>query len=64
MNDDQIDTMVKMHRYLMKCEIKLAFDKFCAENGNEDYRAASLQEAFNDTEWEKFAKWFKMIREE
>ena len=64
MTDAQIHTMLQMHRYLMKCEIKLAFDKFCAENGNEDYRTANLQEAFNDTEWEKFAKWFKMIRDE
>jgi hypothetical protein len=64
MNDEQIDTMVKMHRYLMRCEIKHSLDKFCAENGNEDYSAANRSEAFNDTKWEEFAKWFKMIREE
>ena len=53
-----------MHRYLMKCEIKHAFDKFCAENGNEDYRSADLQEAFNDTKWDDFAKWLRKIRDE
>ena len=63
MNDNQIDTMLQMHRYLMKCEIRHAFDMLAAENGSEDYRAAGLQEAFNDTEWEKFAKWFKVIRD-
>ena len=64
MTDEQIDVMVKMHRYLMRCEIRHALDKVCAENGNEDYSAANRSEAFNDTEWEKFAKWFKVIRDE
>ena len=53
-----------MHRYLMRCEIKHSFDKFCAENGNGDFSTANLSEAFNDTKWDEFAKWFKMIREE
>ena len=64
MSPEQIDTMVKMHRYLMRCEIKHSFDKFCAENGNGDFSTANLSEAFNDTKWDEFAKWFKMIREE
>ena len=64
MTDEQIDTMLQMHRYLMKCEIKHAFDKFCAENGNEDYRSAYLQEAFNDAKWDDFAKWLRVIRDE
>ena len=64
MTDAQICEMVNMHRYLMMCEIKHAFHKFCAENGNQDYSAANRSEAFNDTEWEKFAKWFKVIRDE
>jgi hypothetical protein len=65
MTDEQIDKMLQMHRYLMKCEIKYAFNVFCAENGNEDYdyRAADRQEAFNDTKWEEFAEWLKMIRD-
>jgi hypothetical protein len=48
----------------MMCEIKHAFHKFCAENGNQDYSAANRSEAFNDKEWIKFAKWFKDIRDE
>jgi hypothetical protein len=59
MTEEQIDYMFVMHRYLMKCEIKHAFDKFSALNGNEDYSAASLSEAFNDTKWNDFAKWLK-----
>ena len=64
MTDEQIDIMVKMHRYLMRCEIRHALYKVCAENGNQDYSAANRSEAFNDTELEKFAKWFKVIRDE
>jgi len=64
MTDEQIDTMLTMHRYLIVCEIRHAFDSFCAENGDQDYRTANLQDAFNDTEWDKFAKWFKSLKEE
>ena len=64
MTDEQIDTMVKMHRYLMKCEIRHGFHKFCAENGNQDFSTANRSDAFNDTKWDEFTKWFKMIREE
>lgn len=63
MTDEQIDTMLQMHRYLMRCEIRHAFDMLGAENGNQDYSAANRSEAFNDTKWEEFAKWFKMIRD-
>jgi hypothetical protein len=31
---------------------------------NKEPKTAVLQEAFNDTEWENFAKWFKMLKEE
>ena len=64
MTDSQIETMLQMHRYLMMCEIKHAFDKFCAENGNEDYLSADVQEAFNDAKWDEFAKWLRDIRDE
>ena len=43
----------------MKCEIRQAFDKV-----SQNDRAAVLQEQFNDTKWDDFAKWFKKIREE
>ena len=64
MTDEQIDYMLEMHRYLMKCEINHGFQKFAALNGNEDYSTANLIEALNDTKWEEFAKWFKVIRDE
>ena len=64
MSPEQIDTMLKMHRYLMKCEIDHSFQRFYALNHNEDYSNANRLEAFNDTKWQEFAKWFKMIREE
>ena len=64
MSPEQIDTMLKMHRYLIRCEINHSFQRFYALNHNEDYSTANLSEAFNDTEWEEFAKWFKVIREE
>lgn len=64
MTDEQIDTMLEMHRYLIVCEIRHAFDRFCAENSDQDYRTANLQDSFNDTKWDEFAKWFKMIRDE
>jgi len=47
----------------MRCEIKHALDKVCAENGNQDYSVANRSEAFNDTKWIEFAKWFKEIRD-
>jgi hypothetical protein len=63
MTNEQICEMVNMHRYLIRCEIKHALDKVCAENGNQDYSAANRSEAFNDTKWIEFAKWFKEIRD-
>lgn len=53
-----------MLRYLMKCEIDHSFQRFYALNHNEDYSNANRLEAFNDTKWEEFSKWFKMIKEE
>ena len=64
MTNEQIDIMVKMHRYLIQNEINHTFQRFYALNHNKDYSAANRLEAFNDTEWEKFAKWFKVIRDE
>jgi len=64
MTDEQICEMVNRHRYLMRCEIKHALDKFCAENGNQDFSTPNRSEAFNDTKWIEFAKWFKEIRDE
>ena len=58
MTDEQIDTMLKMHRYLIKCELNTMVAKINREEDTE-----LLQEAFNDKKWEEFAKWFKMIRD-
>ena len=59
MNDSQIDTMVKMHRRLIQCEMKMLIHRI-----NGEPNAEELQEAFNDTEWNDFAKWFKVMRDE
>ena len=64
MTDEQICEMVNRHRDLIRCEINHAFDRFSAFNGNEDYSAANRSEAFNDTKWIEFAKWFKEIRDD
>lgn len=58
MTDKQIDTMLKMHRYLIKCELNTMVAIVNREKDTE-----LLQEAFNDKKWEEFAKWFKMIRD-
>lgn len=50
--------MLQMHRYLIKCELYVLVDKI-----NKDREKELLQVAYNDSEWEKFAKWFKMIRD-
>jgi hypothetical protein len=42
----------------MKCEIRQAFDKV-----SQNDRAAVLQEQFNDTKWDDFAKWLRIIRD-
>lgn len=59
MTDEQIDTMLKMHRYLIKCEMNTMVAKVNREKNTE-----LLQESFNDKEWGEFAKWFKMIKEQ
>ena len=59
MTDEQIETMLKMHRYLIFNEIKYAFDVVGL-----DKRASSLQEQKNDEDWDKFYRWFKRIRDE
>jgi len=59
MTDEQIDHMIQMHRYLIKCELNALISRINKEKDTELSR-----EAFNDTKWEEFAKWFKMIRDE
>jgi hypothetical protein len=59
MTDEQIETMLKMHRYLIFNEIKYAFDVVAL-----DKRASALQEQKNDEDWDKFNRWFKRIRDE
>ena len=59
MTDDQIKYMLEMHRYLIKCELNTMVAKINREKDTE-----LLQEAFNDTKWEEFTKWFKMIRDQ
>jgi hypothetical protein len=51
--------MVKMHRHLIRCEMKMLIHRI-----NGDSEKECLQEAFNDTEWNDFAKWFKVIKDE
>lgn len=58
MTDEQIDKMLEMHRYLIKCEIRQTFDII-----SQDDRASILQEEVNNKHWEEFSKWFKMIRD-
>jgi hypothetical protein len=58
MTDEQIDTMLQMHRYLIKCELNTMVAKINREKDTE-----LSQEAFNDTKWEEFAKWMKMLRD-
>ena len=59
MTDEQIDIMLKMHRFLIVGEMNCWIDKI-----NEDYRAAELQQKINDEEWTKFALWLRSIRDE
>jgi hypothetical protein len=59
MTDEQIETMLKMHRYLISNEIKYAFDVVGQTN-----RASALQKQINDEEWDKFYRWLRMIRDE
>ena len=59
MTDEQIDTMLKMHRFLIHCEMSYLVDKM-----NQDDRAAELQEKVNTEEWTKFALWLRNIRDE
>ena len=59
MTEEQIDTMVKMHRRLIQCEMKMLIHRI-----NGEPNAEELQETINDTEWNDFAKWFKVMRDE
>lgn len=58
MTDEQIDTMLKMHRYLIRCELNTLVAKINREKDTE-----LSQKAFNDIKWEEFAKWLKMLRD-
>ena len=59
MTDFDIDTMLKMHRVLIRNEMKILIHRI-----NHEPNAEVLQEAFNDTQWIDFAKWLKEIRDE
>ena len=59
MTDEQIDTMLKMHRFLIHCEMSYLVDKM-----NQDDCAAELQEKVNNEEWTKFALWLRSIRDD
>ena len=59
MTDEQIETMLKMHRFLIHCEMSYLVDKM-----NQDDRAAELQQKINDEEWTKFALWLRNIRDD
>lgn len=59
MTDEQIDTMLQMHRYLIHCEISYLVHKM-----NQDDRAADLQTEVNDGHWNNFAQWLRKIRDE
>ena len=59
MDSEQIDIMVKMHRYLIRNEMKILIHRI-----NHEPNAEVLQEAFNDKEWIEYAKWLKEIRDE
>lgn len=59
MTDEQIDTMLKMHRHLIVSEMTAWGHKI-----NKDYRASELQEQVNNEEWTKFALWLRKIRDD
>ena len=59
MTDEQIDTMLKMHRFLIHCEMSYLVDKM-----NQDDRAAELKQKINDEEWTKFSLWLRNIRDD
>jgi hypothetical protein len=59
MTDAQICEMVNRHRVLIRNEMKMLIHRI-----NHEPNAEVLQEAFNDTQWIEFAKWFKEIRDE
>jgi hypothetical protein len=59
MTDEQIDTMLKMHRFLICSEIKQALYQI-----SNDDNAAELQKRTNDEEWNKFALWLRKIRDD
>ena len=59
MTNEQINTMLKMHRYLIFNEIIYAFDVV-----GQDNRASALQKQINDLGWDNFDRWLRMIRDE
>jgi hypothetical protein len=59
MTDEQIETMLQMHRYLIHCEMSYLVDKM-----NQDDRAAELKQKINDEEWTKFSLWLRSIRDD
>jgi hypothetical protein len=59
MSDEQIDTMLQMHRHLIVSEMTAWCHKI-----NKDYRGAELQEQVNNEKWSEFALWLRKIRDE
>jgi hypothetical protein len=59
MTDEQINTMLQMHRHLIVSEMTAWCHKI-----NKDYRAAELQTEVNDGHWNNFALWLRKIRDE
>jgi hypothetical protein len=59
MTDEEIEFMLKMHRFMIHCEVRQIFDQY-----NQNDRAAKLQEQVNDGEWDRFAEWLRKIRDE
>ena len=59
MTDDQIETMLDWHRILIRNEMKIVIHRI-----NREPNAEVLQEEVNNTEWQKFSKWLKEIRDE
>ena len=59
MTDHQIDTMLDWHRILIRKEMATVIHRI-----NRDHNAEVLQEEVNTTEWQKFSKWLKEIRDD
>ena len=59
MTDEQIETMLQMHRHLIIGEMNAWAYKI-----NKDYDGAKFQEQANNEKWTEFALWLVKIRDE